>query len=176
MKRDKLEGVGRESVVALIDEAIVKGWKEIEVSATPVLSRAIWFEGEMRGVSVRGYSPTPADENELHAMRQKGLLPQRVLSSTVALFYAQKVIPELERKIEKESRKLQAGAYKTPKSRVDAMDRIEDFHEMLGRSRVLEERFRQAGSKPVEVQAVYLDGVLRYEPVERAKRQIGHER
>lgn len=170
MKREQLTGVGHESVVALIDEAISKGWREIDVKADSALSRAIWFEGEMRGISVRGYLPSSRDRSELAIMREKGVLPQRVLSSTVGRYYEQRVIPELERRIEKEARQLSSDAFWTPKARVEAMDRLEVLRETLGRSKMLENQFRQDGAKPIQVKAVYLDGLLRYEPVrEKAK-------
>jgi hypothetical protein len=156
----------------LIDEAISKGWREIDVKADSVLSRAIWFEGEMRGVSVRGYQPTSREVSELASMRQKGVLPQRVLSSTVGRYYEQRVIPELERRIEKETIQLSSDSLLTPKARVEAMDRVEVLRETLGRSRILENQFRQDGPKSIQVKAVYLDGLLRYEPAREKRRDL----
>lgn len=53
------------AVRLMVETAAHRGWTAIEPAGTNEFRREAWIEGQMRGISVRGYAPTELDRREV---------------------------------------------------------------------------------------------------------------
>jgi len=57
--------------LAMVTMAEAKGWGTVRVSGHPDFCKKVWVEASLRGIVVRGFSPTEHDLRELEASRDK---------------------------------------------------------------------------------------------------------
>ncbi|MHB9118438.1 MAG: LPD7 domain-containing protein [Burkholderiales bacterium] len=58
-----------QSILAAIEIAQERGWRELEVTGTDDFRRRVWLEASLAGIRCRGYTPSPEDKAELEKMR-----------------------------------------------------------------------------------------------------------
>ena len=58
-------------VHAMVDLAVARGWKSIEVSGSKEFRQQAWIEATARGREVKGYEPTPTDIALLESRRNR---------------------------------------------------------------------------------------------------------
>ncbi|WP_157270528.1 LPD7 domain-containing protein [Azohydromonas aeria] len=73
-----------EVVKGMADLAQAKGWHEINANGTLEFRRAIWMEGNLRGIHVTGFEPSPKDHERLAAERVKLHQPVQAQAPTRA--------------------------------------------------------------------------------------------
>lgn len=56
-------------ITALVDVAEARGWSSIKLTGTEEFRRAMWTEASLRGIDVRGFTPTPEDKARLTALQ-----------------------------------------------------------------------------------------------------------
>jgi hypothetical protein len=61
----------REVIEALVKIAQHNGWKHIDVEGTPEFRKAIWQEASRAGLTVKGYEPSFAEQQEMAAYRRE---------------------------------------------------------------------------------------------------------
>ena len=167
---------GIDEIREVILEAKELGWTRVQVNAQKALTRAAWFEGEMRGVKVENYTPTQLDTELLGKMRQAPTLPATVLASTVVADYERRVVPEMKRRIEREERVLFASQERPVQIREALASQLSSTREGLSFALEQSERFRNLGGTRVAVTPVYSDGTVRYDLEKLRKREQGRER
>jgi hypothetical protein len=57
--------------VAMMKVAEAKGWKSIKVNGHPDFKREVWMEASLKGIAVKGFSPSDKDLAALEERRQK---------------------------------------------------------------------------------------------------------
>lgn len=66
-------------VLAMVQIAEARGWKEIKVSGTPEFRKEAWRAAALRGISVQGYKPTELDLADLERR-----MPKKVATNEIA--------------------------------------------------------------------------------------------
>lgn len=84
------------TIQAMLDLAESKGWSSIKLKGTEEFRQKVWLEASLRGIKIKGYEPTEKDKAELIAKQSVRIINQ--VEKTPKL-------PELNREIEKDSRK-----------------------------------------------------------------------
>ena len=59
----------RETIVAMLEVAKAKNWREITVSGTDEFRRQAWLEARLAGMEVRGFEPKDADRQLLQELQ-----------------------------------------------------------------------------------------------------------
>ena len=54
---------------SMVELAVAKGWKELQVTGSESFRRSVWLEAAKRGMAIRGYEPKPQDELQLQEMK-----------------------------------------------------------------------------------------------------------
>ncbi|GAB3742122.1 hypothetical protein GCM10028794_28280 [Silanimonas algicola] len=104
-------------ISALVDVAEARGWSSIKLTGTEEFRRAMWLEASLRGMDVRGFTPTPEDKARLSALQAERAPAQK---------QAPKEPNAIERDGERRTRAPAAVAFldaKTPAQRVAAAER-----------------------------------------------------
>lgn len=165
------------SITPLIDRAIEKGWKTINVEGNHELKRAVWLEASMKDLSVTGYSPTPADRallQHLEKQKSKGSGELSVGADEITRDYVQRVIPQLNRQHEEyRRRRVKAGIHTTeldrtyglnqaPGYRKDLDDQYYRVKGALVRALETREEFAQLGKQVIRVKQSFEDGIAKF--------------
>lgn len=58
---------------SMLDVAQAKGWQSIRVSGSPEFMKEVWFQAQLRGMDILGYSPEPIDLARLEDAKARGL-------------------------------------------------------------------------------------------------------
>jgi putative DNA primase/helicase len=91
-----------EVIRSLVQIAQARGWSEIAVSGTERFRKESWFAAREAGLDVKGYQPTPIDQQRLVrqlARREGGTLPQRPGSPVRAIDDAAALPPGSEGRV-----------------------------------------------------------------------------
>ena len=90
------------SIRPIIEKARANGWRVISARGSVELCRAVWIEGTMSGIEVRGYAPTVADNELITTLKKQykssGAFVMR--ADEVVEDYCRRVIPQLEQEYE----------------------------------------------------------------------------
>ncbi len=168
----QLEGEGLEAVPELIQRAKENGWSELKVEAELVVARAVWLEGQMNGIQVTGYTPTQQDFEYVQVMQAAPRLSESVLGSTVASDYQRRVIPELQRRVEREKRILESSEGRPERFKSELRERVEFSQLALESARSRLTFFKNRATQRFGVYPVYLDGTLRYELRQKQRERV----
>lgn len=175
------------SISPLIDKAIEKGWKTINVDGNLELRRAVWLEASMKNLSVTGYSPTPADKallQQLAKQKTKGDEDLTLRADEITRDYIRRVIPKLSREHEEfRRRRANAGISTTELDRTYGLNRnkgyrkdIDDqFYRVKGalvRALEAKEEFQQLGKQLVRVKQCFEDGIARFVVTEEERARL----
>jgi hypothetical protein len=160
-----IEGRGDLPASPLIDAAIERGWKTIEGRGDFSLRRALWFEGEMRGVAVKNFTPSPADHSLVRKMKEdlKRLPPSgRMTAQALQADYRTRVLPQLQKEWQKAQEDLvRSQKSGSPSSVRPAKERFELLDRKLEAvGNYLSDLSRRQG-ETIEVRPVFEDGVMR---------------
>ena len=174
--RITLRGDGFSSVRVVIDEVKKKGWSTLNTSGDLELRRALWLEGSMRGLIVKGYDPSAHDKELISQMeknkREDGDL--RIRASDVVRDFSERVIPKLKREYDQLRKNRRAagittteldrayGLNKPASYRKDLDDRFYRVKSALVRAMSDLEQFRTCGNRTVQVRQSFEDGVARF--------------
>ncbi len=175
------------SIAPIIKKACANGWKIISARGSLELCRAVWIEGTMNGIEVKGYEPSGADLELISGLKKQhrgdGKLVMR--ADEVVQDYCRRVIPQLEREYELlRHQRMRLGITTTD------IDRTYGINLPTGDNRGVDDKFTRArgaliraveereyfgklGRQPVEVYQTFEDGVARFESVEK---KYGHKR
>lgn len=173
------------SVAPIIAKACANGWKTISARGPVELCRAVWIEGTMHGLEVKGYQPTNADLELISRLKTQHPGDGRLImrADEVVQDYCRRVIPQIEREYEAlKRRRMKLGITTTDLDRTYGINlpigynrEVDDkFIRARGALiRAVEEReyFGQLGKRSVEVCQTFEDGVARFESVEK---KYGH--
>ena len=182
------------AIAPIIAKACANGWKTISARGPAELCRAVWLEGTMKGLEVKGYEPTNADLELISRLKTQNPGDGRFVmrADEVVQDYCRRVIPQLEKEYEDlRRRRMKLGITTTDLDRTyginlpigynrDVDDKFVRARGALIRAVEDREYFGRLGRKTVEVCQTFEDGVARFESVEKkygyAKgRTSGHE-
>lgn len=68
---------------SMLDVAQAKGWQSIRVTGSPDFMKEIWFQAQLRGMDILGYSPEPLDLARLEDAKARGLGPKPDLNNQI---------------------------------------------------------------------------------------------
>lgn len=68
----------RDTIVAMLEVAKTKNWKEVTISGSDVFRRQAWLEARMAGMEVRGFEPTEADRKLLLEVQKANGVENRI--------------------------------------------------------------------------------------------------
>jgi len=169
------------AIAPIIEKARANGWKTISARGPLELCRAVWIEGTMNGLEVKGYTPSNADLELISQLKRQhrgdGKLIMR--ADEVVDDYCRRVIPQLEREYEfLRQRRMRLGITTTDLDRTyginlptgynrDVDDKFIRARGALIRAVEEREYFGRLGRRLVEVSQTFEDGVARFESVEK---------
>ena len=102
-----LERSERPCVRSIVEEARQRGWKRVTVRGELDARRAVWVEGSLLNIEVKGYEPSIRDREEVERLKnlQRNDALQKVghvvmKASDVVLDYSKNVLPKLNKDLE----------------------------------------------------------------------------